>query len=101
MGNGHRRRASRRLTVNLGVMAGADRLVIAAQPDAAHRKPAIAPALGDARHLEQIDGSATGTNEDEVSRDAVLCSLARVFDSDPPTPIGLAFQSNHLAVVVD
>ena len=48
MGHRHRRRAAGRLSVNLGVVAFGDAVVVAAQPDAADREAAITPPLGDA-----------------------------------------------------
>ena len=51
MGHRHGRRADRRLAVHLGMMPLAHLRVIAAQPDAANRKPAVSPAFRNARGL--------------------------------------------------
>ena len=68
VGNRHRRRTDRGLAVDLGVVALVDVGVIAAQPNAADRKSAVAPALRDPGLLQQQQRAAAGPEIDELPR---------------------------------
>jgi hypothetical protein len=90
VGNGHRRGADRRLAIDLGVMALVDLRIIAAQPDAADREPAIALALRNAGFLQQQQSVAAGAQKDELGRGRPHVTALAVGRVDAPASARLA-----------
>src|SRR5215211_5187483 len=93
VGNGHRRRTDGRLAIDLGVVALVDLGVIAAQPDAADRKSAVASAFRDAGFLQQRQRAAACTEIDELGRRRVFFTALRIFCLDAPAPVTLAAEA--------
>src|SRR5262249_53755092 len=86
VGNRHRRRTDGRLAVDLGVVALVDVGVIAAQPDAADRKSAVAPALRDCGLFQKQQRAAAGSEIDELRRGRARLAAALVLHLDAPAP---------------
>ena len=74
--------------IDLRMMALVDAGVVAAQPNAAHREPGIAVALGNARFLQQRQRSAAAAQEYELGSDIpVLAGLFVPGAHAPPIAI--------------
>src|SRR5215510_5825566 len=84
MGYGHRRGSYRGFPVHLGVVAGSNLRIVAAQPDATHRKPGVAPPLGNPGLLQQRQRSAASTDENKFGLDIPV--LTAFFVPNPHTP---------------
>src|SRR5262249_58573340 len=95
----HRRRSVWSFAVDLGVMAVACCALVAPQPDSADREAAIATAFGNARLLEQLDGTATGADEDEFGRYRMAIPSVGVLDADPPSAVVLTVQIHDTVLV--
>src|SRR2546423_12775677 len=74
---------------------------IAAQPDAADGESAIAFALGDLRLLQQRQGAAARSDEDEFGRHGFDTAVKDVLDRDAPAPVVLAVEANDLPIIVN
>src|SRR5258708_968248 len=61
--------------------------IVAAQPDSADRKAAIAAALGNARFLQQGQRAAACANEDEFCRYRSLFAAIEIVNLDSPAPV--------------
>src|SRR5277367_414588 len=99
--NRHRRRTGGRLAINLGMMAMAYGVDVAAQPDAADGESAIAFAFGDLRLQQQRHGAAARSNEHEFGRHGCETSVKDVLDGDAPAPVVLAVEANNLPIIVN
>src|SRR3979490_186399 len=86
----HRRRADRRLAVNLGVVPLVDLGIVAAQPNAADGKATIAPPLGDAGLLQQWQRASACADEHEFRLYRSLLAAIKIVNLDAPAPIVLA-----------
>ncbi len=100
MGYGHRRRSHRGFAVHLGIVAGRNLRIVAAKPDSAHRKPGVAPPLGDPGFLQQWQRSAAGADENEFGLDIPV--LTAFFVPNPHTPqVAITAQILHSIEKVD
>src|ERR1700751_5822662 len=77
-----------------------DGVDIATQPDAADWESAIAFAFWDLRLLQQPQGAATGSDEDEFGRHGCEAATIGVLDRYAPAPVALAVQTNDLVIIV-
>ena len=75
--------------------------IVAAQPDAAHGKSAIALFLRDAGLLQQRQRAAAGAEKDEFRRGRPPVAALCVLGLQPPAPAGLASDIVHAMGVVD
>src|SRR6201999_155153 len=80
----HRRRAHRRLAVDLGMVALVDFGIVAAQPDSADREAAIAPPLRYTGFLQQRQRTAARADEDELCRYRLFLAAIEILNLDPP-----------------
>ena len=69
MGHGHRGRSHGGFAVHLGIMPTRYFRIVAAKPDAAHRKSSMAPTLGNPGFLQQRQRSAAGADENKLGLD--------------------------------
>ena len=95
VGNRHRRRTDGRLAIDLGVMAFVDLRIVAAQPDAADREPAVALSLRNAGFLQQQQSVAAGAQKDELGRDRPHVAALGVRGVDAPASARLAADVGH------
>src|SRR5262249_59162453 len=79
VGNRHRRRTDGRLAIDLGVVALVDVTIIAAQPNAANRKSAVAPALRDCGLFQEQQRTAASSEKDELRRGRARVTAVLVF----------------------
>src|SRR5580698_2471370 len=101
MGNRHRRRTDGCLAIDLGMVALAHRIDVAAQPDAADWESAIASAFGDLRLLQQRQSATASSDEDEFGRHGFDPAIIGVLDRHAPTSTVLAVQANDFAVILN
>src|SRR5262249_38109673 len=101
VGNGHRRRTDGRLAIDLGVVALVDLGIIAAQPNAADRKSAVAPALRDSGLFQEQQRAAASPKIDELSRARARVAAVLVLHDDAPAPARLAADMGDAMRVVD
>src|SRR5258706_7991704 len=97
----HRRRANRRLAVNLGMVALVDLGIVAAQPDSADREASIAAALGNAGFLQQGQRAAARADEHEFCRYRLLLAAPDIMDFNPPAAIFLADEVRDAVLVMN
>jgi hypothetical protein len=86
VGNGHRGRTDGRLAIDLGVVALVDVGIIAAQPNAADRKSAVALALRDAGLFQEQQRAAAGPEIDELRRGRARLAVVLILHVDAPAP---------------
>src|SRR5580692_1877449 len=96
----HRRRAYRRLAVDLGVVALVDLGIVATQPDAADGEAAIASALRDTGLLQQWQRAAAGADKDEFGPHRPLLAANRIMNLDAPAPVVLADEIGDAVLVM-
>src|SRR5215831_1350952 len=101
MGNGHRGGTDGRLAIDLGVVALVDVGIVAAQPNAADRKSAVAPAFRDTGLFQQQQRAAAGPEIDELRRGRARLAAVLVLHLDAPAPPGLAADVGDAMRVVD
>src|ERR1700733_9732874 len=65
----HRRGSHRGFTVHLGIVAGRDLRIVAAQPDSTHRKSSVASPFRNSGFLQQSQRSTASTEKDELGSD--------------------------------
>ena len=79
----------------------ADLIHVAAQPDAAYGKTAIAVALRDVGFLQKFQRAAAGADEDESGGDFDGRIRLYVVNLQQPAPVGVVLQARDLVLVVD
>src|SRR5262249_43539905 len=90
-----------RLAIDLGVMALVDVGVVAAQPNAADGKSAVALALRDSGLLQEQQRAAAGSEIDELRRGRARLAAVLVLHVDAPAPARLAADVGDAMRVVD
>ena len=91
VGNRHRRRAHRSLSVYFGVVALRGFGVVVAEKQPRHRKAAVAPAFGYARFLQQRQCAAARTQKNEAAAQRqALFGVAGGGGFDGPCAVGFA-----------
>src|SRR5262245_27182630 len=101
VGNRHRRGADGGLAVDLGMMALVQAGVVAAQPDAAHRKSAVASAFWNAGFLQQRQRTAAGPKIDEPGRGRALRVADGALEVQAPASVRRTSDPGDVMGVVD
>src|ERR1700677_3378552 len=102
MRDGHRGRSYRGFTVHLGIMPGRHFWIVAAKPDATHRKPGISPTLWNPGLLQEWQRSAAGADENKFGLDIPVLTSCFIPDAHIPwLAIPITAQILHSMAIVD